>query len=261
MSPKDKRQEWCRACFDAYLRQRLPLSQPIEWQEGHDPPDYYLTAGSQKFAVEVTTIADKIDVGSGEEIEREKLVEYRKRLVLEVEDEARQQGILQGSYHVKFAPLLPPQFDLHIHRRQIKHRLLLYIKETQDGSAHPEQTIEIERTRYCSIQKVSSLPLRVWVPWEPWTLRWEADALSKACEWLQSAIRTKAEKLSRAIEQLGTRLPKILLVFHDFDALDLTVYERCLLYPGDLRDYHTIAIVSKDKRVLILYTVDEDWKS
>ncbi len=262
MSPKSEREEFCRSRFDAYLQQRN-VSERIEWQEGPEPPDYYLAVGDQRFAVEVTTISDKIDVGSGKEIEREKLVEYRKRLVSEVEGEARKEGILRGSYHVKFAPLLPPQFDLDRHRRQIKRRLLLYIEKTQDESAHPEQTVEIKGKPYCTIHKVSFLPPQIRVPWEPWTGCWEADALSKACEWLQLAMRRKAGRLKGADERLGIELPKVLLILHDFDAVDFTTYEHFVSRLEDLMDYHTIAIVSafKGQGIFILHTADETWKS
>jgi hypothetical protein len=59
MSPKDEREEFCRSRFDAYLQQRN-VSERIEWQEGPEPPDYYLAVGDQRFAVEVTTISEKL---------------------------------------------------------------------------------------------------------------------------------------------------------------------------------------------------------
>lgn len=252
------RQEFCKVRFEAYLRQRSSVAEQIEWQEGPDPPDYYLIVGNQKYAVEVTSIAEKIDIGSGKEIEREKLVEYRKRLVAEVESEAKTQGILRGCYVVAFGPLLPPWFNLPGRSQKIKCALLKYIQETQDVETAPER-----RITHCWIRKKSLSPSQeVVVLFEPWSFWWEGEAVAKACEWLESAIKKKADRLEGADQRLGTKLPKILLILHDFSAVNFTVYKCCKLCRENLQSYHTVAIVSgfRDQGVFVLHTVNETWR-
>ncbi|MEW6578639.1 MAG: hypothetical protein AB1435_05530 [Chloroflexota bacterium] len=180
----------------------------------------------------------------------------------EVEGEARKEGVLRGSYHVKFAPLLPPQFDLPKHAQRIKDALLKYIRETQSEASSISVEIKVDKV-YCDIRKVSFSPSQVSVSSDPWSFRWEEDALSKACEWLQLVIRRKADRLKGADKRLGIELPKILLILHDFDAVDFTTYEHFVSRLEDLMDYHTIAIVSafKGQGVFILHTADETWKS
>jgi len=257
------RQEFCKVRFEAYLRQRSSVTEQIEWQEGPDPPDYYLIVGNQKYAVEVTSIAEKIDIGSGKEMEREKLVGYRKSLVAKVESEAKTQGILRGRYVVTFDSLLPPSFNLPEQSQKIKCALLKYIQETQDVETAPERRIPESGITLCSIRKKSLSPSQeVDVLFEPCSFWWEGEAVAKACEWLESAIKKKADRLEGADQRLGIELPKILLILHDFSAVDFTVYKCCKPCQENLQSYHTVAIVSefRDQGVFVLHTVNKTWR-
>ena len=42
-------EEICRKCFDRYLRTRLG-SRILAWEEGGEPPDYYLRVDNRRFA-------------------------------------------------------------------------------------------------------------------------------------------------------------------------------------------------------------------
>jgi len=51
-------EEPCRLAFNTWLKE-VACNQDIVWEEGNpDPPDYFLTVGSKRFAVEVTTLVD-----------------------------------------------------------------------------------------------------------------------------------------------------------------------------------------------------------
>ena len=62
---KSKSEELCKSCFDKYLREQLPDSNVVweDVEQRYEPPDFYLTIDNAKYAVEVTILILKADVG------------------------------------------------------------------------------------------------------------------------------------------------------------------------------------------------------
>jgi hypothetical protein len=56
-------EEFCKNCFDGYLRDQLGLL--TAWRTGKDPPDYFLTIRSATFAVEVTQLFGEVRTDAG----------------------------------------------------------------------------------------------------------------------------------------------------------------------------------------------------
>ncbi|NQT82049.1 hypothetical protein HQ563_03440 [bacterium] len=98
----------CIRCLEQHLRTRLP-DENISWerlQRGKDPPDFWLSMGTRRFAVEVTSLVEILQSGPPEVSE----ICYwacLTRLAKQVEAEAAQQGVLKGTY-ILSAHQMPP---------------------------------------------------------------------------------------------------------------------------------------------------------
>jgi hypothetical protein len=194
MSPKNKREEFCRSRFDAYLQQQN-VSERIEWQEGPDPPDYYLTVGDQKFAVEVTTIDEKVVIGSNREMPRLKIDFYREKFAAGLERRAKSERILRGRYYLSFAPLITVsrRTNFSKRRKQIEKSLLEFIQHTQSDRSAPPYYIQIDGDIMCGIIKTSNSGGSVRVGIYPITTAWETEWQTKACGYLQRVISTDTD--------------------------------------------------------------------
>src|SRR4030042_4903594 len=103
---KSESEEFCKSCFDKYLRELLPDSNFIwtEVEQKQEPPEFYLSVDEVKYAVEVTRLILKADVGTKDAlpigIVRDLL---RKFIIDDVETIALQNHFLSGSYLVNFS--------------------------------------------------------------------------------------------------------------------------------------------------------------
>jgi len=58
-------EDYCKEAFNKYLETQLPLL-ALSWFPvplAEEPPDYYLHIDGKKYAVEMTTLMEKRDVG------------------------------------------------------------------------------------------------------------------------------------------------------------------------------------------------------
>jgi len=89
----------CANSVIEWLHKRLPSKSISCRPEENDPPDYWLQIDSKTFALEITSVVEKVEGNNGplEAITWENLW---KNLTKKIEDEAVADGILDGSYHV-----------------------------------------------------------------------------------------------------------------------------------------------------------------
>jgi len=101
MHPKSEIEETCKRCFHAYLATKLD-PEDVSWLDGDERPDYYLVVKGVRYAIEVTTVMEMVTVGSTE-FPIACFYHSLGRLVLEVEKEASNEGVLSGFYSVFFS--------------------------------------------------------------------------------------------------------------------------------------------------------------
>src|SRR5215210_9100381 len=92
-SMKSKDEEFAKETFHEFLLERgeVPL-----WEED-EAPDYYLTTGAQRYAVEVTQLMETFQLG-GRNQTPVSLSHSLKRVADSIESEARKRNILSGTY-------------------------------------------------------------------------------------------------------------------------------------------------------------------
>jgi len=62
---KKKSEEFCKSKFDEFLK-AVSKSASIQWEDvaqKDEPPDYYLCLNKAKYAVEITSLVEKKEVG------------------------------------------------------------------------------------------------------------------------------------------------------------------------------------------------------
>jgi len=136
---KSESEEFCRLRFDEFLRADCNI-ELIRWEDvaqRDEPPDYYLYLGGTKYAVEVTTLMEKLKVGNLK-LPQLAVIASLWSLVDKVEEIAERNQYLNGAYVVSFSR---PIQDLASVRDRLLNDLLAYVKETQNVSAAPEYIV------------------------------------------------------------------------------------------------------------------------
>ncbi len=124
------------------------------WEEGEDPPDFYLTVESERFAVEVTNLIDEIEVNkedaprpsytaaevtnpideievNGKDVSRLSYTMVVDKLASEIEKESLKNGIMGGSYVLW---VNGPLKDFSKHKRHIKAKALAFLEQMKDSA-------------------------------------------------------------------------------------------------------------------------------
>lgn len=124
--PRSESEEYCKDAFEQYLRNVLHLH-GTDFEEGEDPPDYWLLYQGKRYAVEVTQIFDLIE-GGRKMIPRLTYFDHEKRLAQDIEREARAEGCLHGRYYINFKGGYP-RYDPSRDKKQILRDALQYIRD------------------------------------------------------------------------------------------------------------------------------------
>jgi len=249
-------EEFCRAQFDAFVK-RFFISTDVIWEEvpqQDEPPDYYLLLKDTRFAVEVTTLIEKVLVGTSVFLPYAVTGRILQQFVSEIENTARTEGYLRGNYLVSFSR---PIDDFATVRDNIRVKLLEHIQST----SHLEQTsLEIifehtvtqQRPQQCGVQKVGNKPDRV-VLGGPVQMKWEGDAAEDICGLLNKNLDTKAGKLKDISE------PKILLLLDEYQFADRQMYARCTYQLPSLSSFHTVFVTEDANKGFVLCSQNHDW--
>jgi hypothetical protein len=202
-------EELCKIQFDAFLRKLFAPSEVswIEVAQQDEPPDYYLLLDSTRFAVEVTTLLEKVLVGSGSPLPHAVITKILQDFVDEVEATAKAESCLHGDYLVAFPT---PIDNFATVRDEIQEGLLGYICDTGNLEIAPlkiifERIISQQRPQQCAIQKVSNRLDRVTSGGPVW-MKWEGDATIDLCSLLSESLKKKVNKLRACLKIDKSRL-------------------------------------------------------
>jgi len=249
-------EELCKTQFETFLRGFFAPAE-MNWMEVdqlYEPPDYYLLLAGARFAVEVTTLLERVLVGDGSLLPHAVISRILQDFVENVETTARAEGCLHGDYLVAF---LTPIDNFANFRDEIQRRLLDYIRSTSSLERSPleivfERIVPQQRPQQCGIQKVGSKLDRV-VSGGPVWAKWEGDAAVDLCGLLNQSLDTKVDKLR------DITVPKILLLLDKYMFADQEMYEKCMPRTSSLGSFHTVFVVQGNERGFIFYSQRSDW--
>jgi len=247
---KSKTEEFCRSKFDEFMR-AISESTSIRWQDvaqRDEPPDYYLYLNGTKYAVEVTTLMEKSEVGNLE-LPQIAIIASLWQLVDEVEATARRDGFLNGAYVVSFSR---PLADFSKIRGQLFDDLLAYVKTTRNLSTAPEQVVFKQGTQKCIIQKHHDQKSYIGKV-GPGGGKSEGEITEEICTLLEERVNAKHHKLRKISD------PKILLLYDAYHFASLAMYESCKSRIAHLRSFHTIFVAGGNGPGWVLHSGSLDW--
>jgi hypothetical protein len=247
MKPMREDEEVCKAAFHAFLTARYDLAD-IVWKNGDrkKPPDYYLSLGGTKYAVEVTQLWELSSIGNKPLSDLDILVTVR-RFLEEIEREASASGILTGAYSVRFKPLN----NFGKLQQQIEGEITDYLRSTQNMSSAAERVIVEEDNSRWEIKKLHAD--RTYLSCGFTDGKWHGEAIRDLSTLLDRVLITKARKLA-AIPK-----PWILLIADRYPWLDHSDWHESAIGLKSIGDFHTVFLVSGDKGNHVLYSQNIDW--
>lgn len=247
MKPMREDEEKCKAAFHAFLTARHDLA-AIVWKDGDRKkvPDYYLSLGSTKYAVEVTQLRGLTSIGNKTLSDLDILVTVR-RFLKEIEREANDSGILAGAYSVRFKPLN----NFGKLKQQIKREITDYLRSTQNMSSAAARVVVEEDNSRWEIKKHHAD--RTYLSCGTTDGKRHGEAIRELSTLLDQVLVTKARKLA-AIPK-----PWILLIADRYPWLEHSEWHKAVMGLGSIRNFHTIFLVSGDRGDHVLHSQNIDW--
>lgn len=257
VSMKRADEELCKSQFDMFLKAFVDLGE-VTWEEvaqKNEPPDYYLLLDDVRFAVEVTTLMEKVSVGTSSLLPRGVIHQFLKRFVDTVQSVARADGCLQGNYLVSFPTPIDGFADV---QDSLREALLEYIRRNAGLNTAPqeivfERRIPQQRPQRCGIQKVNSDRDQI-VMGGPMWFKWEGEVSQDVCRLLNHRLDDKASKLKDIAD------PWILLLLDSYVFADAGFYQGCVSDLAAVSAFHTVFIVQGREQAFILHTKDSNWQ-
>ncbi len=248
---KSKSEELCKSSFDKYLRKISPTLS-LSWTEVEqkaEPPEFYLSANGVIYAVEITTLVQKVDVGAKNHLPVGVIRDILERFVDDdVEAVARKSDYLHGAYLVAFSK---PVTNFANVKSTIQSELLSYIAATQRAIKAPAGVVYKHNREECRIEKIHSEESKV-ITGGPSMAKWKTEALVEAKQLLDERLGEKQRRLGNIDE------PKILLLHNRYHFVDLD-YEAVIAEVPSLHSFHTVFIVGSNTEGRILYSQAPTW--
>jgi hypothetical protein len=245
MKPMRKDEEKCKAAFHAFLTSDQHL-EDIVWKDGDEPPDYYLSLGNTRYAVEVTQARELISIDNKTRSDLDFLVTVT-RFIKEIEREAIVSGILTGAYSVRFKPL----DNFGKLKQRIRREITDYLRSTQDVSSAAERVIIEEDSSRWEITKRHCD--RTYLSCGTTDGKWHGEAIRDLSTLLDRVLITKARKLA-AIPK-----PWILLIADRYPWLDHSDWHESAIGLKSIGDFHTVFLVSGDRGNHVLHSQNVNW--
>jgi hypothetical protein len=251
-------EELCKARFDVYLLTLFERGEVI-WipvEKRCEPPDFYLELAGVKYAVEVTSLIEKMHTRTGNEISFLSTLFPLKELVESVSVRAKQGGCLNGGYKVVFKE---PFEDLARIKGRLERDLLDYIKKTKNENTSPELMVHKQGDQICTITKVHNQAGEVQMIWNRGAIN--VDGLeADICRLVKERLDEKEYRLR------NIRIPKIILLhdlygFGEYTLNNPVFRTGCAeLLTDPLKSFKAVFVVRDDSKGFVLYPEESQWK-
>jgi hypothetical protein len=249
---KSASEEFCKDSFDKFLANLLPDSVMLwhEVEQRDEPPEFYLVVDGTKYAVEVTQLMQKVNVGTKKPLPVGTIRDLLQEFVAdEIESVARDNDYLHGAYLVSFSKPIDNFANV---KTMIQGELLTYIQSTQGLSNAPRKVVYKSAGQKCEIKKIHDRENKVMMG-GPTILKWEGEALADVRQLLDSSLGEKEYKL-RNISS-----PKVLLLHDKYHFADVEAYKSCISSITSLASFHTVFFVESNGKGLVLYSQNPKW--
>ena len=243
---KRRDEEFARQAFSGALA-RLGVSEPVVWEEGAEPPDFFLGIGVERYAVEVTRVVGQVELGGRRESKR-KSGTVLQRFADELQDTARQQGILRGAYVLWLEPIS----DFKDVEPKARAAFLQYVSRTRELSSAIEEIVLKRRGLHWSIRKLHDQKTYLLATRSEGTGGLLSEVVEDFPGLLKTAVETKVAKLT------AVNMPHILLLVDDYHYASGDLWRHDVLTPFRQK-FHTIARVFQEYECQILCSQNDAW--
>lgn len=250
---KQNDEELCKLRFNEYLTNFFP-EEIIKWEDvpkESEPPDYYLLLNEIQYAVEVTDLVEKIDVGTKRLLPREEVNKTFVDFVKDVERIAKKNDWLSGAYTVNFRR---PIKNFRKIRAELQEQILDYIRSTKELDSAPDFKYFIGHFHFCQISK-SHNKIDIIYPFPPASAKFEGQSNQESITLLVERLKVKINKLR------NLSVPTILLI------LDTNLYfpnkiafSKAIPLLPEISCFHTVFIVSPVFGDFVLHSKNKEWK-
>ena len=228
----------CKEKLEAYLGKKYPAEVPI-WSPGSEPPDFWMSFYNSNYAVEMTSIVDRFEVGSIS-LPEPSVDKSLSKFVTQMETQAKEERILNGTYLVQFRK---PVQNLRNVKEKIQILIMDYLCKTADVESAPEKLIWSSSEDVCFISKIHGNKDRLYCGWPP-RGSFEEAAKTELCKMLDHALKTKAKKMLHIPD------PKI-IVIHDYYGLaSKEAYTTCSFTENIISQFAGIYISAPDSTMV-----------
>jgi len=233
-------EETTKFTFDAFLDQCCAGS-PRLWQDGENPPDYRLAFGDLTFAVEVTALMSKVELGQSA-LPMRVIADELYQLGADAESIVREDGVLHGTFTVHFPKPIP---ELSRQRRSVITRLREAIAHLSEAPQGREQEFWRVDGRSFVATKVSEAGAELLLG-GPTYSAWRSDACIVLTHLLADRVRAKVECLQ------ATPGPAILLLDERYPLADEEMYAECACSLSEIEYFHTIFVSRRGTSGILL---------
>ncbi len=246
---KQPHEERCKGEFDKLVRNIFPYSQ-IAWAEAKDdPPDWFLTIDSVRYAVEATTIVEFL-ASTGYKLSSVDISASLHRFVKSIEKSAIKEGILNGAYIVALCPI--PNFARN--RCKLHDDLMRYIRDTRDLPDADEYILGYVGHQRISIKKIHDNKNYV-AEGISFGAKWEGDAQKDLAQFISQALSQKVDKLRHITD------PIILLLLDEYHYSLIADWNSAINSCGNRVQFEVICRVVSDEPSTILWSRSSNWNS
>lgn len=241
-----KDEEFAKKAFDTFLANIRPNR---KWDDGPDPPDYFLTIESDKSSIEVTQIMESVGTEAHPKSERGWQMTLE-AIVKRVEAEMVERRVLTGVYalHLEPAP----------NARKLGQDILplveAYLRQTTEVTTAPSMTLwKGSDHRQWKIEKIGDKRNIVGGAFIIGGAKWQAESQLELHDLIEEAVLTKREKTA------GMERPILLLIdaYHYAEGDDWKTASANVDFSG----FHTVARVFGEYKCQILHSVESLWLS
>jgi len=245
---KREDEEFARSEFDRFLRGRTGDEKPV-WDEvaqAEEPPDFYLSLGAKRYAVEVTGILSQTELGAGR-VPQIGVVVSSRRFVQRIERQTRCDGSLSGAYTVTVRPIE----NFNDRATELEEAIANYIRKNKDAESAPAENLGRQRLDSWRIHKVHSQSDNLYFVFLP-SAKFEGEIVKELRSLITDRIAEKREKL-KLIDN-----PKILLLVDRYSWADSEIWFKSA--PTSYKEFHTLFTAAHERSSFVLHTEEPKWR-
>ena len=235
----------CRECFNKHLSKKLSIKD-IKWKiNNDDPPDYFYTINDKDYAVEATSIDDRIKVGL-KKLPFLSLFNSQFRLIKEVQKELEDKGVGSGTYHVSSSGTHPKYKSFE---NSIKESIIKFILDNKSvDSTDPIRIFQKNELIYFIIKDNNSKPLKI----NPGYIyeKNKEKAKNEFFALLQQIINEALQKISK-----NSNLPKILLLLNTSFIVEEEDYKDFVYKLEFLEEFQIIFMCKSEEEGYFIYNI------